>query len=102
MNNYLLKWRFEIVDLVKKMSEKKQRGIPVWFAVFLMIVITIVVASITYVNVTGMISLDISQDGVHFFVSNTTILEIVALVIILTFITIWIFWRNKLKKQKQN
>ena len=83
------------------MPEKKQRETSVWFGVFLMIVITIVVASTTYVYVSGEISLDVSQDGVQFFVNNTTILEIVAIVIMLTFITIWIFFlRNKLKKQK--
>ena len=81
--------------------EKKHREIPVWVGVVLMMVITIVVASTTYVYVSGEISLDVSQDGVQFFVNNTTILEIVAIVIMLTFITIWIFFlRNKLKKQK--
>ena len=83
------------------MPEKEHQGIPAWVGVIIMVVITVVIATTHYVYVKGEISLDVSQEGVQLFVSNTTILEIVALVIILTFITIWIFLRNKSKK-KQN
>ena len=79
-------------------ESKEKKGVSFKFGISLMMIVSMVIMLIVSANVIGMISFDAEIFGVHFSISNTTILEIVALVIILIFITIWLYMRYKNKK----
>lgn len=79
-------------------ESKEEKGVSVKFGIALMVIITIAITFIVCCNVIGMISIDAKIDEINFDINNPTILEIVALVIILIFITIWLYMRHKHKK----
>ena len=69
----------------------EKNGINAIFGVILMVAITIIIAFFCYQYASGKIAVDVGNDGVFSFsISDTTILEIVALIIIVIAISYWI------------